>query len=153
MFDFIVGKFLDAVHSAAGKSNSDYEVRFRVFDEGGKSVLDTDDPDRFNAFLEKMKAEAHEKAEQKEEKLCNHDCAACDSCGDSDWEDDVYDDFDYGDDCGDEEGWDDDEYDDDWDEDDEYDEDIIFEIPVVGVAAAAALIGSVAMLIRALRKR
>ena len=151
MFDFIVDKFLDAVHSAAGKQDADF-VRFRVFDEGGKSILDTDDPDRFSAFLEKMKAEAHESAEQKEKKLCDRDCATCDSCGDD--AEDEYDDFDYDYDCGDEEGWDDDEYDDDdWDEDDEYGEDIIFEIPVAGVAAAAALIGSVAMLIRALRKR
>jgi len=148
MFDSIVEKIFDAMHSAVGKSDSDLEISFRVTDEDGKDILNTHSPEEFRAFLERLKAAA----EQPEKKLCDHDCATCDSCGDD--AEDEYDDFDYDYDYGDEEGWDDDEYDDDdWDEDDEYDEDVIFEIPVAGVAAAAALIGSVAMLIRALRKR
>lgn len=149
MFDSIVEKIFDAMHSAAGKSDSDLEISFRISDEDGNTILDTDDPAKFAEFIRKAKEAS---AQQEEKKLCDHDCATCDSCGDD--AEDEYDDSDYDYDCGDEEGWDDDEYDDDdWDEDDEYDEDVIFEIPVAGVAAAAALIGSVAMLIRALKKR
>ena len=122
MFDFVFDKLMHKF-----LSDGDIDCSFRVTDEDGKDLLNTHSPEEFRAFLEGLKAAA----DQQEKKLCDHDCATCDSC-----EDEYEDDFD----------------EDDWDEDD-YDDDVIFEIPVAGVAAAAALIGSVALLIRALRKR
>lgn len=126
MLDYILNKLF---------GRDDYEVHFRVLDEDGETMIDTEDPEVFAAFIKDLKDEEAKKS------TCNQDCACCDACDDAcdDWEDD----------CGDEEDWD---IDDD-DFDDDYDEEIVYEIPVLGVFAAAALVGSVAALIKALKKR
>ena len=124
MFNSVLKKFFG--------NNEDYEVSFRVLDEDGDAILDTDDPEVFRAFLEKL--DGDETAD------CGADCEEC--CQDMEDEIEVPCEGDY-DACP---------YLDDMDDEAEIENEIIYEIPVSGVAAAAALIGSIALLVKALKK-
>lgn len=129
-----------------GSEKGELDVTFRVCGDDGKPVLETKDPKEFKDFLEKLRAD-QEKEEAKPDEAadvavkdepqhpcgyagdCSGECDGCDcqeECSCEEFEDELT---------------------------VEPDLVSIYEIPVSGVLAAAALIGSVAALIAALRRR
>lgn len=133
-------KTAEEIIKNAGKPG--YDVHFRVNGEDGKPVIDTDDPDEFFSFVKKLSEKSEVKDDAEKEKSadksdaagdskkvcgeCDGDCDNCGCCDEADFEDELV--------C-------------------EPEAVRIFEIPVSGVLAVAALIGSVGVLINAIRRK